>query len=106
MHRAGFRRYWTWRSRHKGGRSPIDPEVRKLIKQMATANMWGAARIHGERLKLGIQISEATVSKYLPRRRKPPSRTWRCFLKNHVDALVPVEFLTVPTVRSRCCSFS
>jgi putative transposase len=60
-HRAGFRRYWTWRSRPKGGRPGIDPEVRKLIKQMATANMWGAPRIHGELLKLGIQVSEATV---------------------------------------------
>jgi putative transposase len=97
-HRAGFRRYWTWRSRPKGGRPGIDPEVRALIKRMATANMWGAPRIHGELLKLGIQISEATVSKYLPRRRKPPSQTWRSFLKNHVDTLVAADFFTVPTV--------
>jgi putative transposase len=97
-HRAGFRRYWTWRSRSKGGRPAIDPEVRKLIKQMATANMWGAPRIHGELLKLGINISEATVSRYLPRRRKPPSQTWRSFLENHVDTLVSVDFFTVPTV--------
>ena len=68
-HRAGFRRYWAWRSRPKGGRPGIDPEIRKLIKRMATANMWGAPRIHGELLKLGTRISEATVSKYLPRRR-------------------------------------
>jgi putative transposase len=97
-HRAGFRRYWTWRSRSKGGRPAIDPEVRKLIKQMATANMWGAPRIHGELLKLGINLSEATVSRYLPRRRKPPSQTWRSFLENHVDTLVSVDFFTVPTV--------
>jgi putative transposase len=97
-HRAGFRRYWTWRSRRKGGRPAIDPEVRRLIKQMASANMWGAPRIHGELLKLGIQISEATVSKYLPRRRKPPSQTWRSFLENHLDTLVSVDFFTVPTV--------
>jgi putative transposase len=97
-HRAGFRRYWTWRSRPKGGRPGIDPEVRELIKRMATANMWGAPRIHGELLKLGIQISEATVSKYMPRRRKPPSQTWRSFLENHVDTLVSVDFFTVPTV--------
>ena len=70
-HRAGFRKYWTWRSRPKGGRPRIDPEVRALIKRMATANMWGAPRIHGELLKLGIHVSEATVSKYMPRRRKP-----------------------------------
>ena len=97
-HRAGFRRYWAWRSRPKGGRPAIDPEVRELISRMATANMWGAPRIHGELLKLGIQISEATVSKYLPRRRKPPSQTWRSFLGNHLDTLVSVDFFTVPTV--------
>jgi putative transposase len=97
-HRAGLRRYWTWRSRPKGGRPAIDPEVRRLIKRMATANLWGAPRIHGELLKLGIQISEATVSKYLPRRRKPPSQTWRAFLENHVGTLVSVDFFTVPTV--------
>ena len=71
-HRAGFRRYWTWRSRPTGGRPGIDPEVRTLIQRMATANLWGAPRIHGELLKLGIQVSEATVSKYMPRRSKPP----------------------------------
>jgi len=97
-HRAGFRRYWTWRSRPKGGRPPIDPEIRALIKRMATANLWGAPRIHGELLKLGIRVSEATVSKYIPRRRKPPSQTWRSFLENHVDTLVSVDFFTVPTV--------
>jgi putative transposase len=97
-HRARFRRYWTWRSRSKGGRPAIDPEVRKLIRQMANANMWGAPRIHGELLKLGIQVSEATVSKYLSRRKKPPSQTWRSFLENHVDTLVSVDFFTVPTV--------
>jgi putative transposase len=97
-HRAGFRRYWAWRSRPRGGRPAIDPEVRRLIKQMATANMWGAPRIHGELLKLGIRVSEATVSKYLPCRRKPPSQTWRSFLENHVDTLVSVDFFTVPTV--------
>jgi putative transposase len=97
-HRAGFRRYWTWRSRSKGGRAAIDAEVRKLIKRMASANLWGAPRIHGELLKLGIQSSEATVSKYIPRRRKPPSQTWRAFLENHVDTLVSMDFFTVPTV--------
>jgi len=97
-HRVGFRRYWAWRSRPKGGRPAIDPEVRKLIKQMASANLWGAPRIHGELLKLGIKISEATVSKYLPRRRKPPSQTWRAFLDNHVGTLISVDFFTVPTV--------
>jgi len=97
-HRAGFRRYWAWRSRLKGGRPGIDPEIRSLIKRMATVNMWGAPRIHGELLKLGIRVSEATVSKYMPRRRKPPSQTWRTFLDNHVHNLVSVDFFAVPTV--------
>ena len=97
-HWAGFRRYWNWRSRPKGGRPAIDPEVRKLIKRVATANLWGALRIHGELLRLGIEISEATVSKCLPRRRKPPSPTWRSFLENHVGSLVSVDFFVVPTV--------
>jgi len=65
---------------------------------MATANMWGAPRIHGELLKLSIQVSEATVSKCLPRRRTPPSQTWRSFLENHVDTIVSPDFFTVPTV--------
>jgi transposase InsO family protein len=65
---------------------------------MATANLWGAPRIHGELLKLGIQVSEATVSKYMPRRRKPPSPTWRAFLDNHVKDLVSVDFFVLPTV--------
>ena len=94
-HRAGFRRYWAWRSRPKGGRPGIDPEIRQLIKRMATANLWGAPRIHGELLKLGIEISEATVSKYMPRRKKPPSQTWRSFLENHLSTLVSVDFFTV-----------
>jgi putative transposase len=64
---------------------------------MASANLWGAPRIHGELLKLGIKISEATVSKYLPRRKKPPAQTWRSFLENHLDTLVSVDFFTVPT---------
>jgi hypothetical protein len=97
-HRAGFRRYWAWRSRPKGGRPRIDSEVRGLIRRMATVNLWGAPRIHGELLKLGIDVSEATVSKYLPRPRKPPSQTWRTFLDNHVRTLVSVDFFTVPTV--------
>jgi putative transposase len=97
-HRAGLRRYWAWRSRPKGGRRGIDPEIRQLIRRMANANMWGAPRIHGELLKLGLKISEATVSKYLPRRRKPPSPTWRAFLDNHVSTLVSGDSFTAPTV--------
>jgi putative transposase len=60
---------------------------------------WGAPRIHGELLKLGIDIGETSVSKYLVRRRKPPSQTWRTFLPNHVQSLVSVDFFAVPTIR-------
>jgi len=98
-HRAGFRKYWTWKSRpRRGGRPKIDPEVRELIRKMNCANpTWGAPRIHGELQKLGIVVSPATVSKYMVRRRKPPSQTWRTFLDNHVNELVSVDFFTVPT---------
>jgi transposase InsO family protein len=61
--------------------------------------LWGAPRIHGELLKLGIDIGETSVSKYLVRRQKPPSQTWRTFLDNHVKSVVSVDFFTVPTIR-------
>jgi putative transposase len=98
--RAGFRLVWTWKSRRHGpGRPAVALEVRALIRRMAQANpLWGAPRIHGELWKLGLAISQATVSKYLVRRRMPPSQTWRTFLANHVGTLVSVDFFTVPTV--------
>ena len=75
-------------------------EVRDLIRRMSRENPgWGAPRIHGELLKLGIDIGETSVSKYLVRSRKPPSQTWRTFLENHVKSLVSVDFFTVPTIR-------
>src|ERR1700721_630282 len=78
-HRQGFRLYWRWRSR--SGRPSIDREVRDVIRQMNSANpLWGAPRIHGELLKLGIHVAQSTVAKYLRRPRKPPSQTWRTFL--------------------------
>ncbi len=102
-HRKGFRLYWRWKSRAgKSGRPSVSREVRELIRQMSSANpLWGAPRIHGELLKLGIQISEATVAKYMVRQRKPPSQTWRSFLENHVQQLVAIDFLVVPTVSFR-----
>ena len=102
-HRQGFRLFWTWISRRKrSGRLGLSPEVRDLIRKMAAANpVWGAPRIHGELLKLGIEVSERTVSRLLPRNRKPPSQTWRAFLNNHVQDLVSVDFFTVPTVSFR-----
>jgi putative transposase len=102
-HRQGFRLYWRWKSRRRGdGRPAIPREVRDLVRRMAQANLlWGAPRIHGEMLKLGIEISQAAVAKYMPRRRKPPSPTWRAFLKNHISQIVAVDFFTVPTVTLR-----
>jgi putative transposase len=98
--RTGFRLYWTRKSRRrKQGRPAVSPEVRGLIRQMSHANpLWGAPRIHGELQKLGIEISQAAVSKYLGRRSKPPSQMWRTFLDNHLRSLVSVDFFTVPTV--------
>jgi putative transposase len=99
-HRTGFKLLWAWRSRRTGpGRPAVAPEIRALIRHMSRANpLWGAPRIHGELLKLGLEISQAAVSKYLGRRRTPPSQTWRTFLANHVGTLVSVDFFVVPTV--------
>jgi putative transposase len=101
--RKGFRLYWRWKSRAgKSGRPCVSREIRELIRQMSTVNpLWGAPRIHGELLKLGIQVSQATVAKYMERQRKPPSQTWRTFLENHVKELVATDFLVVSTVSFR-----
>lgn len=98
-HRKGFRAFWTWKSRRgKPGRPPVPKDVRELIRRMCRENpLWGAPRIHGELMKLGIEASQATVSRYMVRHRKPPSQTWRTFLDNHVGCLVSVDFFTVPT---------
>jgi transposase InsO family protein len=100
-HRKGFRLFWAWKVRHgKPGRPTVPNEVRALIRTMSRENaLWGAPRIHGELLKLGIDIGETSVSKYMIRRRNPPSQTWRTFLDNHVKTLVSVDFFTVPTIR-------
>jgi putative transposase len=95
-HRKGFKLYWTRLSRRGvGGRPVVSLEVRALIRQMATANpLWEAPRIHGELLKLGISISERSVSRLMPRRRQPPSQTWRTFLANHRDEIASVDLFT------------
>jgi putative transposase len=100
-HRKGFRLFWTWKVRHgKPGRPMVPREVRELIRIMSRENpIWGAPRIHGELLKLGIDIGETSVSKYMVRRRRPPSQTWKTFLANHVKSMVSVDFFTVPTIR-------
>jgi hypothetical protein len=99
-HREGFRRYWRWKSRtRRPGRPAIPPDIRKLIARMSQENpLWGAPRIHGEMLKLGIEISQASVSKYMTRHPRPPSQTWRAFLRNHVGCLASIDFFIVPTV--------
>ena len=93
----------AWKSRGAAvGRRVIPPEVRDLIRKMSLANsLWGAPRVHGELLKLGINLSQATVAKYMVRQRKPPSQTWQAFLNNHIKDLVAVDFFTVPTVSFR-----
>ena len=100
-HRAAFRIFWTWKIRRgKRGRPTVSADIRGLIRRMSHENPgWGAPRIHGELLKLGIDIGESSVSKYLVRTRKPPSQTWRTFLQNHIQGLVSVDFFTVPTIR-------
>jgi putative transposase len=102
-HRKGFRLFWRWKSRRGcSGRPEIDSEIRDLIRKMSLANpLWGAPRIHGELLKLGIEVSQATVAKYMARQHKPPSQTWRAFLHNHMEQLVSTDFFVVPTVSFR-----
>ena len=101
--RRRFRDYWTKLSgRPPKGRPPVNAEIKALVAQMAAANpLWGAPRIHGELLTLGIDVSERTVSRFMPKRRPLPSQTWRTFLANHVRDLVALDFFTVPTARLR-----
>ena len=89
-HRRRFPLYWTWKSRRaRPGRSEVSREVRDLIRRMSRANpLWGAPRIHGEILKLGIELSQTTVTKYMERPRKPPSETWHTFPDSHLEQLV------------------
>ena len=101
-HRRGFAWYWTWRSGPISGRPRVNHELRRLIREMAGANpLWGAPRIHGELAKLGLSVSERTVSRLMPRRRRPSSQTWRTFLQNHASALVALDCFTVPTLTGR-----
>jgi putative transposase len=102
-HRKRFTSYWTRLSGHNGpGRPRKDREIRELIQKMAKSNpLWAAPRVHGELLKLGIDISERTVSRWMPRRTKPPSQNWRAFLDNHIGELVSIDFFTVPTATFR-----
>ena len=97
-HRRGWRLYWWWKSRTRG-RPKLSCEVRELIRRMSRENpLWGAPRIHGELLKLGYEVSEASVAKYMVKGPRPPSQTWRTFICNHFSEIAAVDFFTVPTL--------
>jgi transposase InsO family protein len=101
-HRAGFRAYWRWKSRSRGGRPRTAAEIRQLIRDMSIANpLWGAPRIHGELLKLGIAVGQTTVAKYMAKRRRPPSQGWKTFLYNHADGIASMDLFVVPTISFR-----
>src|SRR2546425_9742546 len=101
-HRAGFRTYWRWKSRPHGGRPKTPADIRQLIRDMSVANpLWGAPRIHGELLKLGIDVGQTTVAKYMAKHRRPPSQGWRTFLRNHADGIASMDLFVVPTISFR-----
>jgi transposase InsO family protein len=98
-HRAGFRCYWRWKSRPLGGRPQIEADLSALIKRMSADNpLWGAPRIHGELLKLGFDVAQSSVAKYMVRRRGPPSQRWRTFLRNHAPDIAAMDLFVVPTI--------
>src|SRR5258708_2436210 len=101
-HRAGFRSCWRWRSRSRGGRPKVPIEVRSLIRRMSVENpLWGAPRLHGELLKLGIEVAQSTVAKYMAKHRPGSGQTWKTFLRNHVAGIGAMDFLVVPTINFR-----
>src|SRR3979411_444085 len=98
-HRSGFRLYWRWKSRSRGGRPKLPIEIRRLIREMSLANrLWGGPRIHGELLKLGIEVAQSTVAKYMARGGRGRAQTWKTFLHNHSTGIGAMDFLIVPTV--------
>ena len=98
-HRKGFSAFWRWKSRPLGGRPQIDKELRDLIRRMSFENpLWGAPHIHGELLKLGFDVAQSTVSKYMVPRRGRPSQTWKTFLRNHADGIASIDLFVVPTI--------
>ena len=102
-HRAGFRYYWRWKSRALGGRPQIAADLRALIRRMSIENpLWGAPRIHGELLKLGFDVAQSSVAKYMVKRRGPPSQGWRTFLRNHASDIAAMDLFVVPTLASIC----
>ena len=98
-HRAGFRRYWRWKSRSPEGRPQIEAGLRALIRQMSMENpLWGAPRIHGELLKLGFEVAQSSVAKYMVKRRGPPGQGWLTFLRNHAPDIAAMDLFVVPTI--------
>jgi transposase InsO family protein len=98
-HRAGFRRYWRWKSRSPGGRPQIDADLRALIRQMSMDNpLWGAPRIHGELLKLGFEVAQSSVAKYMIKRSGPSAQGWSTFLHNHAPNIAAMDLFVVPTI--------
>jgi transposase InsO family protein len=98
-HRRGFRAFWHWKSRRPGGRPKIDREIRDLIRRMSKENpLWGAPRIHGELLMLGIEVAQSTVARYMTRRQGPPSQGWKTFLRNHTAGIASIDLFVVRTI--------
>ena len=98
-HRAGFRSYWRWKSRSRGGRPQIETDLRALIRRMSIENpLWGAPRIHGELLKLGFAVAQSSVARYMVKRRGPPSQGWVTFLRNHAPDIAAMDLFVVPTI--------
>jgi hypothetical protein len=98
-HRAGFRRYWRWKSHPRGRRPRIDAELRGVIRRMSMENpLWGAPRVHGELLKLGFAVAQSSVAKYMVKRRGPPGQGWRTFLHNHAPEIAAMDLFVVPTI--------
>src|SRR6266704_1602156 len=98
-HRAGFRRYWRWKSRSQGGRPQIETDLRALIRRMSVENpLWGAPRIHGELLKLGFEVAQSSVAKYMVKRQGPTSQGCRTFLHNHAPDIAAMDLFVVPTI--------
>jgi transposase InsO family protein len=101
-HRTGFRLYSCWKSRSRGGRPRISRELRGLIREMSLANpLWGVPRIHGELLKLGVEVAQSTVAKSMARGRRPPGQSWKTFLSNHAAAIAAMDLPVVPTIGFR-----
>ena len=97
-HRTGFRCYWRWKSRPQGGQPQIETELRVLIRRMSVENpLWGAPRVHGELLKLGFEIAQSSIAKYIVKLRGPPSQGWRTFLRNHAPDIAAMDLSVVPT---------